>query len=84
MLVRVFKPNMDIDVSGNIKIEHQATRECFVTSLLQSLPGSVQLVRQTQHTADGQPYPAQIQTRDAGGTNAPSAVRRKKGGILDS
>jgi hypothetical protein len=76
-LVRVFKPVMDIDVSGSIRIEHQATKDCFVTSVLRSLPQGVQLVSQTQHTADGQPYPIREPTSGAAGTNAPAPPAKK-------
>ncbi|MFC1499103.1 hypothetical protein ACFLS1_11640 [Verrucomicrobiota bacterium] len=57
-VIRVFKPVLEIDRLGNIKIKHQSDQDCFAWSIFKSLEKRVLFVDQTYHLPDGKPYPA--------------------------
>lgn len=55
-LVRVFKPVIEVDRAGNVKVLHQSERNCYTRSIFKSSLAGVQFIDQTYHLPDGEPY----------------------------
>jgi len=55
-LVRVFKPVINVDRSGNVKVLHQSGNDCYTCSLFKSTRDEVRFIDQRYYTADGAPY----------------------------
>jgi len=56
-IVRVFKPEIDIDPYGLVRVVHQTGPDCFARSTLAVSRSEVYFVDQTYHLANGTPYP---------------------------
>jgi hypothetical protein len=56
-LIRVHKPEINIDHLGNITVVHQRGVDCFAKSVFKSTQEGVTFVDQTYHLQDGAPYP---------------------------
>lgn len=56
-LVRVSKPAIKIDRSGNIKILHQSGINCYTLSAFKSFPDKVCFIDQNYQLQNGAPYP---------------------------
>lgn len=56
-VIRVFKPVIEVDRSGNVKVIHQSGRDCYTRSMFKSSRTSVRFVDQTYHLPNGDPYP---------------------------
>lgn len=56
-LVRIFDPQVEVDVLGNITILHQSGVGSFTRSVFRADRDSVLFVEQTYHLEDGAPHP---------------------------
>lgn len=56
-LIRVYEPVFEVDRRGLIKVVHQSGRDCYTRTVLTASLEGVQVVDQTYHLANGDPYP---------------------------
>lgn len=55
-VIRVNRPVLDIDRSGNVTVVHQTNRDCFIRSKFESNQDGVFFLDQTYLDAEGKPY----------------------------
>jgi len=56
VLIRIFKPVIDVDRKGNITVVHQSGRNVFTRTTFRSEPYSVKFIDQTYVNQEGSPY----------------------------
>ena len=56
-LIRVAKPILSVDRSGNVTVVHQTNRDCFIRSKFESNQDGVFFIDQSYLGVDGKPYP---------------------------
>ncbi len=56
-IIRFFKPILQVDLDGNIKIVHQVGPDCYKKSIFKVSEDGVVFVDQSYHLENGAPYP---------------------------
>jgi len=56
-VIRVFKPVIQVDRDGNVKVIHQSGTKCYTHSFFKTSKDGVRFTDQTYHLSNGEPYP---------------------------